>query len=54
MNFMKKNWKQKEYERAYEVAAKLLRMCPTDNLGVRFNMEEIKNREKCEQEPEKY
>jgi tetratricopeptide (TPR) repeat protein len=47
-------WKQKEYEKAYEVATKLLRMCPTDNLGVRFNIEKIKNREKWEEEQENY
>ena len=45
-------WKQQEYERSYEVAAKLLRMCPTDNLRVRFNIEKIKNREKWEEEKE--
>ena len=47
-------WKQKEYEKAYEVATKLLRICPTDNLGVRFIIEKIKNREEWEKEPEKY
>ena len=29
-------------------------MCPTDNLGVRFNIDKIKNREQWEEEKEYY
>ena len=46
-------WKQQKYDEAYKGAKKLLRMCPPDNLGVRFNIDKIKNHEESEVEAEK-
>jgi len=38
-------WRQKKFEEAFNIAKKLLRICPTDNLGIRFIIDNTKNHE---------
>lgn len=42
-------WRMKDFEKAYYIALRLMRLCPGDNLGVRGIIDEIANREEwCE------
>jgi tetratricopeptide (TPR) repeat protein len=43
-------WKKKEFDKSHEIAKKLLRICPTDNLGVRLIIDKIRNREEWREE----
>ena len=38
-------WKMEKYGESVKIAEKLLRICPTDNLGIRFIVDKIKNHE---------
>ncbi len=38
-------WRQDKFGEALNIAEKLLRICPVDNLGIRFIIDNIKNHE---------
>ncbi len=43
-------WRKKEFEKSYKIAKRLLRICPSDNLGVRFIIDKIQNHEEWKPE----
>ena len=45
-------WRQQQFEEALAVAEKLYRICPSDNLGIRFIIDKIRNHEEWSEELE--
>jgi tetratricopeptide (TPR) repeat protein len=45
-------WRTKNFKKAEELAELLLKICPSDNLGVRFIIDEIKQRKEWEEDEE--